>query len=103
VARRLEGKRVHPDVKLLLTTGSHTKRMAEELGLVRIIEAAGGAFLCGACFYLMYPAEIAKKLCLKSLVTNSAKLANIIEGAGYRPILRDEDTCIQAALTGRIN
>ncbi|MBW2148377.1 MAG: aconitase X catalytic domain-containing protein [Deltaproteobacteria bacterium] len=102
LARRLEGKRVNANVKLLLTTSSLVKSMAERLGLVRIIEEAGGTFLCGVCFYLMYPAEIARKLGVRSLATNSAKLANIIAGAGIRPVLRDEETCIQAAVTGRV-
>jgi predicted aconitase len=103
LARRLEGKRVNAKVKLFLTTSALVKSMAEKLGLVRIIEEAGGIFLCGVCFYLMYPAEIARKLRVRSLVTNSAKLANIIAGAGIRPVLRNEDTCIQAAITGRVD
>ncbi len=103
LARRLKGKRVNANVKLLLTTSSLVKCMAEKLGLVQIIEEAGGTFLCGVCFYLMYPAEIARKLGVRSLVTNSAKLANIIAGAGFRPVLRNEETCIKAAITGKVD
>ena len=37
-----------------------------------------------------------------NLVTNSAKLANIIKAHKYNPILRPTEECVRIALTGRI-
>jgi hypothetical protein len=36
------------------------------------------------------------------LVTNSAKLVNIIGGYGYRPTLLSMEKCIDSAVSGRI-
>ncbi len=37
-----------------------------------------------------------------NLVTNSAKLANIIKAHRYNPILRRTDECVRVAVTGRV-
>ena len=38
----------------------------------------------------------------RALVTNSAKLANIITGYGYNPLFRPVETCMDAAMTGSV-
>ena len=38
----------------------------------------------------------------RTIVTDSAKLANIIAGYDYNPVLRPTDVCIQAALEGEL-
>jgi hypothetical protein len=38
----------------------------------------------------------------RTLVTNSAKLVNIIAGYGYEPVLAPMDRCIRSAIAGRI-
>ncbi len=46
--------------------------------------------------------ELHERFGYRTIVTNSSKLANIIEGYGYNPIFRRTDACIEAAVTGRV-
>ncbi len=102
VAQALAGRRVHPGTRLLVTTNYQVQTIADKLGYTKTIEDAGGMMVPGVCFYLMTPRQLAAKHGWRTLVTNSAKLANIIPGYGYSPALRRFDACIQAALTGKI-
>jgi predicted aconitase len=102
VAARLRGKQIHPRTRLLVTTNAANCAVAAQLGYIQAIEAAGGLVLSGSCFYLMTPWELAGAFGYHTIVTDSAKLANIIAGYGYNPVFRPTDTCIEAALTGRV-
>jgi predicted aconitase len=101
LAHGLRGRRVADGTRLLVTTSYHNRDLAEWLGYLEAIEAAGGLVLAGACYYLMTPRELAEKFGLRDLFTNSAKLANIIAGYGYNPVFRRTEECLAAALTGR--
>lgn len=102
LARRLEGKKVHPNTALIATTNYQNRAAAERLGYAQTIRAAGGRLLAGSCFYLLTPRELAERHGWRTIVTDSAKLANIIAGYGYNPVFRPTDVCIQAAVTGQI-
>ncbi len=102
VAALLRGRRVHPNTALLLTTNFANREMAARLGDVQAIEAAGGQILSGVCWYIMEPARMAAAFGWKSVVTNSAKMANIIGGYRLHPILRPTPVCIEAAVAGRL-
>lgn len=102
IARALEGRRVADGVRLLLTTNSMVCRGLDEQGLLSAITDAGGVVLQGTCWYVMDPAAQRERFGWTRLVTNSAKLVNIIRAHGYQPALRRTDDCIDAALTGRL-
>jgi predicted aconitase len=102
LARLLEGRRVHAETMLLLTTSPPVRTMAERLGHAAVIERAGGRIVEGVCYYIMTPREMARRHRLRTLVTDSAKLANIIAAYGYNPIFRPTAQCVEAALTGRV-
>jgi len=102
LAALLAGARVSPSTMLLLTTSGHVKAMADREGLTRAIEAAGGRIVVGVCYYIMTPREMARRHGLRTIVTDSAKLANIITAYGYNPIFRPTAQCVDAAVTGRI-
>jgi hypothetical protein len=102
VAERLAGRRVHANTALVVTTNFANRAMAARLGYVRAIEDAGGHVLSGACWYIMEPARMAAAFGWKNVLTNSAKLANIIGGYRLHPILRRTDACLEAAVTGRL-
>jgi predicted aconitase len=93
---------VHPDTALLITTSFANHEMARRLGYVKAIETAGGHVLTGVCWYIMEPAHMAAAFGWRSVVTNSAKLANIIGGYRLTPVLRRTPACIEAAVTGRL-
>jgi predicted aconitase len=102
LAELLEGKRVHSGTRLLLTTNTQVRAMAERLGYARTIEAAGGRILAGPCYYIMSPRLLARLHGFRSIVTDSAKLANIIPASGYIPVLRPTAECVEAAVRGRV-
>ena len=72
------------------------------MGITATIEAAGAVLLRGVCFYQMYARELGEANGWTNLLTNSAKLVNIISGYGYRPVLATTEACIEAAVRGRM-
>ena len=102
LATALHGRSVSRNTRVYLTTSAPVKSEADRLGYARSIERTGAFLLTGVCFYLMAPHELAETFGYTTIVTDSAKLANIIAGYGYQPVFRPTDICIQAALTGDI-
>lgn len=89
-------------VPVFMTTSPQVKASADELGYTELLEEAGVTFLSGVCFYLMAARELSRRHNFRTILTNSSKLANIIEGYGYNPVFRDTRRCVEAALSGRI-
>jgi len=102
VARLLEGRRVHTQTALLIATSPENKAACDRLGITQTIESAGGTLLRGVCFYQMYARELGEANGWQNLVSNSAKLVNIISGYGYRPVLATMETCIDSAIAGHM-
>ena len=102
VADALSGRRVHPDTTVLVATSPEIKHAADRMGLTERIEAAGAIVAAGICFYQSYAGEMAEANGWKRLLTNSAKLVNIIGGYGYRPTLASLESCVDSAVAGRI-
>ncbi|MCC7371366.1 MAG: aconitase X catalytic domain-containing protein [Chloroflexi bacterium] len=102
MARLLGGRTVHPDVKLLITTNYQNRAAADHLGYSDTILAAGGLLISGACYYLMTARELAEKHGWRTIVTDSAKLANIIPGYGYNSVFRPTEVCVEAAVRGEL-
>lgn len=89
-------------VPLLAVTSPQIKPDADRMGLTSRIENAGGTLLAGMCFYQSYAREIAEANGWKRLVTNSAKMVNILGGYGYQPMLASMEACVDAACSGRL-
>jgi predicted aconitase len=102
VAELLGDRSVHPGTHLLVTTNALNKMAGDRLGYTATIERAGGLVLTGTCWYLMAPDKMRDAFGWTQVVTNSAKLANIIGGYRYRAVLRPTAACIDAAITGRL-
>ena len=102
VAQALDGRRIHPMTTVLLTTSPEIKHAADRMGLTRRIETAGAVVAEGICFYQSYAREMAEANGWTRLMTNSAKLVNIIGGYGYRPTLGSLERCVESAIAGRI-
>jgi predicted aconitase len=92
----------HFSVPMLAVTSPQVKPDADRMGYTARIETAGGMVLSGMCFYQSYAREIAEAKGWKCLVTNSAKLVNILGGYGYRPMLASTEACVDAAVSGRL-
>ncbi len=102
IVERLGDRRVTPSTRLILTLNHQVRAEAERLGYLAQIEQAGGLVLTGVCFYVMTPEIIREIHGYRTILTNSAKLANIIAGSGYNPILRRLDVCLDAAVRGTL-
>jgi predicted aconitase len=102
VADALSGRRVHAATTLLVATSPEIKHAADRMGMTSRIEAAGAIVAAGICFYQSYAGEMAEANGWKRLLTNSAKLVNIIGGYGYRPTLASLERCVDSAVAGRI-
>ena len=102
VADTLGGRKVHRDTTLLVATSPEIKHAADRMGVTRRIEEAGAIVAAGICFYQSYAGEMAEANGWKRLVTNSAKLVNIIGGYGYRPTLLSLERCVESAIAGRV-
>jgi predicted aconitase len=100
LAELCEGRRF--TVPLLAITSPQVKPDADRMGYTARIEAAGGNVLSGMCFYQSYAREISEAKGWKRLATNSAKLVNILGGYGYRPMLASMESCVDAAVNGKL-
>ena len=102
VARALDGRRVHADTTVIVATSPEIKHAADRMGLTGRIELAGAVVAQGICFYQSYAREMAEANGWTRLMTNSAKLVNIIAGYGYRPSLASLERCVDSAVAGRV-
>ncbi len=102
LARLLEGRRVHEATTLIMATSPENKAACDRMGLTATIEASGALLLEGVCFYQSYAREMAEANGWRRLMTPSAKLANIIGGYGYFPVLGTTAHCVDSAVAGRV-
>ena len=102
LAGLIDGRRIHPATSLIVATSPEIKHAADRMGLTARIEAAGAIVAAGVCFYQSYAREMAEANGWQRLLTNSAKLVNIIAGYGYKPTLASMERCIDSAVAGRI-
>jgi len=102
LAGLLDGRQVHDGTTLLVTTSPEVKHSADRMGLTARIESAGGIVASGICFYQSYAREMAEANGWHRLLTNSAKLVNIIGGYGYQPSLGTTEQCVDSAVAGRM-
>ena len=101
LARLLAGRKIKPGSHLFVTTSNGVKSAARALGYLEQIETAGGIVLEGVCFYILQNiGQIRVQNGWSNLVTNSAKLANIIGAHKFNTLLRRTDDCVRIALTG---
>lgn len=102
LAEGLAECRVSDRTELILTSNHGTLAVAERLGYLEVIRRAGALVMEGVCFYHLELNRIRERRGWKTVVTNSAKVANIIGTFDLQPVLRRTPECIQAAVTGKV-
>ena len=102
LADLLDGKQIHKDTSLLAVTSPAVAADARRMGISERIEASGALVLEGMCFYQSYAREMGEANGWKRLMSNSAKLINIIGGYGYEPTLSSMEDCVASAIAGEI-
>ncbi|MCY4590104.1 MAG: aconitase X catalytic domain-containing protein [Alphaproteobacteria bacterium] len=89
-------------VSLIVCTSPQVYPDAVRHGFVNTIEASGGMVLQGTCFYNQFAREIGEANGWKRLLSNSAKIVNILGGYGYEPALASMEQCVASAVAGEI-
>jgi predicted aconitase len=97
--RILRGRKTHKDVRLLLDAPLAVRAVADQYGLRTQIEAAGGLLRDSGIPRLW---SEARKLGIRTVVTDDAKNCHYLGQQGVEPALRPLQECIDAAITGRL-
>ncbi len=103
LADRFAGRTLHPGTQVFVTTSNGVKSAARQLGHLQSLEAAGVTVLEGVCFYILQnlsPMRVANGW--TNLISNSAKIVNIIGAHRFNTILRRTQACVDIACTGVI-
>jgi predicted aconitase len=103
LSERLVGRRIHPGTQVFATTSNGVKSAAAKLGYLQALNDAGVSVLEGVCFYILQnltQIRIANRW--TNLISNSAKLVNIIGAHRFNTILRRTQDCVDIACTGEI-
>lgn len=102
VAELCRGRSIHRDTAMLVCTPRSVYADAKSMGFVDEIERFGGKVLQGTCFYQQHAREIGEANGWKRLLSNSAKIVNILGGYGYAPALASMEICIESAVVGKV-
>jgi predicted aconitase len=102
VAALCRGRRRADTTDMIVCTPAQVYGDARQLGYIEAIENFGGTVLTGTCFYQQYAREIAEANGWSRLLSNSAKIVNILGGYGYRPALASMEDCVASAEAGTV-
>jgi len=95
------GRKVQPGATCIVTTNNAVLAQARALGYAGTLEGAGVTILEGVCFYILQnlsPMRVANRW--TNMVSNSAKIVNIIGAHRFNTILRRTRDCVEIACTG---
>ena len=102
VANLCRDRQKHADTAMIVCTAPTVYADAKRAGFIRTIEGFGARVLQGTCFYQQYAREIGEANGWKRLLSNSAKIVNILGGYGYLPALASMEDCVASAEAGEI-
>lgn len=103
LAELFDGRRVREGSSCFATTNGAILAQARKLGYADVLERAGVTVLEGVCFYILQnltPMRIANGW--RNMVSNSAKIVNIIGAHRFNTILRKTAQCVDIACTGAL-
>ncbi len=101
LAALFDGRRVKAGSHCFVTTNGAVLAQSRALGYAGVLEQAGATILEGVCFYILQnltPMRVANGW--RNLVSNSAKIVNIIGAHRFNAILRRTRDCVDIACTG---
>jgi hypothetical protein len=85
----------------IVTTNSAILKQSRDLGYAQALEAAGVTILEGVCFYILQNlSPMRERNRWTNMVSNSAKIVNIIGAHRFNTILRRTADCVEIACTG---
>ena len=102
LANLCDGRQRAETTDVIVCTSAQVYSDAVSMGYVKQIENFGGRVLVGTCFYQQYAREIGEANGWTRLLSNSAKIVNILGGYGYQPALGTMQACVASAEKGVI-
>lgn len=103
LAERFEGRTVHPGTQVFVTSSNGVISAARKLGYIAKLESAGVTMMEGVCFYILQNlSQMKKHNGWTNMISNSAKIVNIIGAHRFNTILRRTQDCVDIATTGSI-
>jgi predicted aconitase len=97
------GRQVASGTSCFVTTSNGVISAARKLGYMQPLEDAGVAVLEGVCFYILQNLSPMREANgWRNMVSNSAKIVNIIGAHRFNTILRRTADCVEIACTGRL-
>lgn len=100
VAALVKGRKVHPAVQFWVYTDRATRAVAETMGLVAVIEEAGGEVLTDTCADAACPFE-RSTFGFKTLATDSTKTCGFVSRMGIGTYLGRLEDCVEAAVSAQ--
>ena len=103
LSERFAGRKLFPGTQVFVTTAASVKATAGNLGYLKSLEDAGVRVLEGVCFYILQNLSgmrVANGW--TNMISNSAKIVNIIGAHRFNTILRRTQQCVDIACTGRL-
>jgi predicted aconitase len=101
LASLFDGRKVKAGSSCFVTTNGAVLAQSRALGYAKVLEDAGVSILEGVCFYILQnlsPMREANRW--TNLVSNSAKIVNIIGAHRFNTLLRRTRECVEVACTG---
>jgi predicted aconitase len=101
LASLFKDKRVKAGSTCIVTTNSAILQQSRDLGYAKALEDAGVTILEGVCFYILQNlSPMREKNRWTNMVSNSAKIVNIIGAHRFNTILRRTADCVEVACSG---
>jgi predicted aconitase len=103
LAQLFDARKVHAGSSCFVTTNGAVLAQSRALGYAQSLEDAGVTILEGVCFYILQNLT-AMRLANRwtNMVSNSAKIVNIIGAHRFNTILRRTGDCVDIACTGKL-
>lgn len=103
LAQLFRGRKLKAGSSCFVTTNGAVLAQARALGYAKILEDAGATILEGVCFYILQnlsPLRRAHRW--TNMVSNSAKIVNIIGAHRFNTLLRRTADCVEIACSGEL-
>ncbi len=103
LAELFHERKIKDGAACFVTTNGAVLSQCRSLGYAGILEKAGVTILEGVCFYILQNlSPMRSRNRWTNMVSNSAKIVNIIGAHRFNTILRRTKECVEIACTGRL-
>ncbi|MBU1444280.1 MAG: aconitase X catalytic domain-containing protein [Gammaproteobacteria bacterium] len=103
LSAHFKGKKVCEGTQVFVTSSNGVHSAARKEGFVQTLEAAGVTIMEGVCFYILQNlSQMRQRNGWTNMISNSAKIVNIIGAHRFNTILRRTAECVEIATTGSL-